>query len=343
MRQPKPDLPLEIHSVKASPAGKEQVIVRVSVKGRWRRRETPGRALLVLQADGRRHRFPAVPEARRAMPGRPGSWSASFALPAWLAPRLADDAVLWVDNTAIPVPPPAGELEELAPPEASPQAEAWSQPEASSRPEAFSQPDRPKRLAPVELADRIRREVEPVARSNSDGVSGARSNAQPDDHPRAGSLAELRAELEQRAASEARLRGELAELRAELDERNDGQERIERTHAQLRSELQQLRNVVASMSDLAAERDRLTDELKDLKAEVAATTVSRDAARREAKELRAQLERIASHRAGGVAERTQVQETAIGEAEALLAEARALRTRIAETPSPVKIRTSSNV
>jgi hypothetical protein len=330
MRTSESDPPLEIHSVEASPAGKEQIVLRVRVKGRWRRRATPGRALLVVEAEGRPHRFPAAPETKRAAFGRPGAWYASFALPAWLAPRLAENAMLWVDSAAIPLPTPRGELPDVPAPTHEPEivpdpAERVRNPaeDELAAPAAGRRPE-PRPFAPIELADRVRREVEPPSPDDSEdvAVSGAGSNG----HQSGGPLAGLRAELQQRAAAEARLRGELAQLRSELEARSASHGRIDHTHEQLRIELRELRDLVSSLSGLAAERDALAKRVETLESALAAITVSRDTARREAEELRRQLEQLAMHPPTDQA--GHLPSSAIEEAEALLAEARSLRTRI---------------
>src|SRR5205807_159322 len=133
---------------------------------------------------------------------RPGAWSASFALPAWLAPWLAHGAVLWVDNAAVLMPPPEGELPAVEPPppetlaaldppepglahrpEAEPVLDAAQTPGPSRPPEPPRRPPPrgPRRLGPIELADRIRHEVEHGPRPDPNGAGSPHSNGQPGD------------------------------------------------------------------------------------------------------------------------------------------------------------------
>ncbi|MBV9836998.1 MAG: hypothetical protein JO156_02680, partial [Solirubrobacterales bacterium] len=99
------ELPLEIDRIESRPLGREKVLVRLIGKWRGRRRGAGGQELLVIESEGRRHRFPAIPESRRPRIGRPGAWSASFALPVWLEPQLSGQMSLWLGNSVIPVPP----------------------------------------------------------------------------------------------------------------------------------------------------------------------------------------------------------------------------------------------
>ena len=102
--------PLALDRVERSRAAKGQVRLRVA--GRWR---GPGEmtrdgseALLVVQLHGRRHRFPAARDARSdAAPAAPGTrFSASFTIPDWAVPEQAGQALLWVGEVVVPVPPP---------------------------------------------------------------------------------------------------------------------------------------------------------------------------------------------------------------------------------------------
>jgi chromosome segregation ATPase len=118
--------------------------------------------------------------------------------------------------------------------------------------------------------------------------------------------AALRAELRQRAASEAHLRGRIADLTADLESRTGHVERLQAALGDLRGEFDELRGLVA------------------------ASEVARDAAVTEAAGLRSELERLSSELAG-VRSRQAADDMGLSEAEALLAEARALRARLAVT------------
>ena len=97
--------PLEVERIECSPVQGDKLILRVH--GRWLgRRVTPEvRARLVVDADGRRHRFPAIPEPRGGRVALPGAWSASFAVPSWLDSRLEDETSLWLGNVEVPLLP----------------------------------------------------------------------------------------------------------------------------------------------------------------------------------------------------------------------------------------------
>jgi hypothetical protein len=76
------------------------------VNGRWRRRRTgPSvQPVLVVESDGARHRFPALPEPPGAGSAQPGIWRMSFSVPAQLAPALGGRLSLLFGGAAIPLP-----------------------------------------------------------------------------------------------------------------------------------------------------------------------------------------------------------------------------------------------
>jgi hypothetical protein len=75
------------------------------VTGRWRRRRpaATGQPTLVIEADGRRHRFPALPEPPSLGGTGPGVWRLSFTIPGWLAPDLGRT---WLQFGTVIVPLP---------------------------------------------------------------------------------------------------------------------------------------------------------------------------------------------------------------------------------------------
>jgi hypothetical protein len=87
----------------------------VQIHGRWRTRKRPqhDQLMLVVEADGRRHRFPAIPQPRRLRLARPRTWSGSFALPAWLGPRLKGHTTLMLGGLSVPLPGVQSGHEEL--------------------------------------------------------------------------------------------------------------------------------------------------------------------------------------------------------------------------------------
>src|SRR5579884_1784343 len=79
----------------------------VLLTGRWRRRRPPagGQPLLVVEAQGVRHRFPAMPEPPSLSGAAPGTWRMSFSIPASLAPYLAQRIYLQLGAMVVPLPP----------------------------------------------------------------------------------------------------------------------------------------------------------------------------------------------------------------------------------------------
>jgi outer membrane biosynthesis protein TonB len=78
----------------------------VRVTGRWRRRRpaTGGPTTLVIEVDGARRRFPAMPEPPSLAGAAPGMWRLSFAVPGELAPDLGARAWLQFGTVVVPLP-----------------------------------------------------------------------------------------------------------------------------------------------------------------------------------------------------------------------------------------------
>ena len=95
---------LGIEAVEWFARGEESLTVRVT--GRWRRRRPAlsGQPLLVIEADGQRHRFPAMPEPPGLTGAAPGTWQLSFTVPAALAPRRLERAWLQMGAVVVPLP-----------------------------------------------------------------------------------------------------------------------------------------------------------------------------------------------------------------------------------------------
>src|SRR6185437_7016648 len=126
---------VSIESVEWSAEGAGNLTVRIT--GRWRRRRpvSTGQPTLVIEAEGRRHRYPAMPEPPSVGGTGPGVWRLSFTIPGWMAPELGRT---WLqfgtvivplpiavpapgegsvgDIAAAPEPPPAPPPSERAPP-----------------------------------------------------------------------------------------------------------------------------------------------------------------------------------------------------------------------------------
>lgn len=97
-------VPLGIEAVEWIAEGGENLTVRVT--GRWRRRRPAwsGQPTLVVEAPGRRYRFPAMPEPPSLSGAGPGMWRISFTVPAALAPELGGRAWLQFGSVAVPLP-----------------------------------------------------------------------------------------------------------------------------------------------------------------------------------------------------------------------------------------------
>ncbi len=98
--------PLELERVQSSRAEAGELRLRLS--GRWvdpKAEVAEDEELLVVNVEGRRHRFPASRDEQSDTELKPGHWSASFRIPTWAEPREQGQAALWLGNAVIPVPP----------------------------------------------------------------------------------------------------------------------------------------------------------------------------------------------------------------------------------------------
>lgn len=329
-------IPLEIDRIESSRVDDDADTVCLRISGRWL--DPAGASeeeLLVVQVDGRRHRFTARRESKSesgsgSAGGLPLSWSASFTLPAWAEPRYDGQAALWLGDAVIPVPPPTGAVAPSAPP-ASPALTLTPTPTtlASELPSTPSGTSEAPRSGP--LSDLLLKET----------------------------VAALHAELERRTADAARIRGALADAQSDLEARTAMQAALELTHGELRHELERLMGAVerqrsdlegqsrrvseleAAHDERAAEiaelreqligaqaiGDRRVAEISRLREGLAGANVSRDAAVGEAAALRAELGRIGTELAV-TRERVSAEGGDLGEANRLLADARALTAKL---------------
>ncbi len=351
-RAPAPT-PLAIDLIESAPLTTDTV--RLKLTGRWL---DPAGAeqeeLLVVQVQGRRHRFTA---SREPPSEDPEHWSASFTLPSWAEPRHDGQAALWLGSSVIPVPPP-----EPPRPPPEPSAPPPSPPEASAPPPSPREASAPPPPPPEPSA--------PPPPAEPGGPTRPES-----DTPRSGPLedlllretvAALHAELEERTADAARVRGALADAQSELEARSSMQAALEATHGQLRVELERLTGGVerqrselqGRIAELERERDEMRRQLASLTAsrdesvaeiaalrdqaggvradaerraaeatrlreELAAANVARDAARSEVAGLRTELERLGTELAA-TRERVGAEGGDLGQAQRLLADAKAL-------------------
>jgi hypothetical protein len=262
-----PDTPVAIDRVDRTRG--EGDGIRLRLTGRWLGPAGGEQAepLLVVQLQGRRHRFPpATDEAGRPM--APGAWEATFTLPSWAEPHQDGQAALWVGNAVVPVPLPGS-----AAPVPAPVGQ-----------EAVAGPGRYQSPAPPALGEaRAWQPAPPLSPADMPDPSV--------DTGRTGPLADLlfkesvsalHSELEHRSAEAASLRGSLADAQSELEARKAMQSALESAHADLRDELAQL------IAAVGGQRDEFEQRLSAIQERVTAAESERD---RLAKELETERER----------------------------------------------------
>jgi hypothetical protein len=327
--------------------------VRLRMTGRWLIEDPPSQpdapeALLVVQLQGRRHRFPADRSHGGAAPP-PGAWQGQFTVPTWAVPSRRGQAAVWVGTSVIavgpPGSPPAPAEDALPAPEAGlPAPEAVSAeaalPEAGAplpEPAEATDPGREGPLANLLLKDTVAALHAELERRGAEAAQlrGALADAQSELHSRAGPQAsletahgELRAELEQLTAAAARQRQEFEErLAAAARRRQEFEERLAAARDEAEAELARAREQAGALeerlrSHIDAEHRR-SHEAAALREQLATAHTSRDGAISEAGGLRGELERLG-------AELTVMREQVgahggdLGEAHRLLADARAL-------------------
>jgi hypothetical protein len=316
--------------------------IRLRLTGRWL---GPGEAehaepLLVVQLQGRRHRFPPTRD-EGARPLAPGAWEANFTLPSWAEPRQDGQAALWVGNTVVPVPLP-GSVASMREPvghEAVAGPEQYQPPASPALGEARAWPPAPPALGEA----RAWQPVPPLSPAALPDPSVDTGRTGPlADLLFKESVAALHSELEHRSAEAASLRGSLADAQSELEARKAMQSALESAHADLRDELTQLMAAVGGQRDefeqrlsaiqerlTAAEskRDRLAEELESERERARIELESerervRAELESERERVRIELESERSHAAQQLADLTAAHQ-------AQLAEAAALRDRVA--------------
>jgi uncharacterized coiled-coil DUF342 family protein len=343
--------PLTVEHVEAEPLGHDKIVIRVT--GRWesRKRVTDARTFLVVESEGRRHRFPAMPEVRKRGLGRHQDWTASFTVPAWLDPRHEARMSLWLGDEEVSLP----EVVEAPPEPADVPAGNGKTGPSEHRP--GGDPATVSALR-AELRERVTAEAQlrgQLAAANAQ--LDARTEHQSE---LAATHVDLRQELEQllaliehertertevesRAvvlaaevvefetrvadltASRDQLTEETAKLRLEL-------ERAAREAVRLRDELVELRSATeqegAERSLLESRANQLSAELLGLRSELAQSEVTCEAAVSEAEGLRSELEQLGS----SLARAREITSNSAGldEAQALLNEARAVTARLRE-------------
>lgn len=258
---------LAIEAVEWEPAGGQNLMIRV--RGRWRRRRPAlrGQPLLVVEADGKRHRFPATPEPPSLAGAPPGSWQMSFSVPSWLAPHLSGRSWLQLGLAVVPLPPPSGPTapgDELDGPDEEILAD--------------------RRMLTAELAVQRERERRAEAEALVADLTARIESLEEELEDAEAEAEQLRAvtiELERaRRAAEQREHAEHA-LRLELEERVDERSDDERS---ARAALGDLAESEERIRQLEVERDRLVARAAD--AERSASE-AREAAARAAVEVAA--------------------------------------------------------
>ncbi len=288
------DTPVAIDRVDCTRSDRDGVHLRLT--GRWLGDVEPSATepLLVVQVQGRRHRFAAE---RDGHPIPPGAWEATFRIPPWAQPRHAGQAAIWVGTAVVPVPPPGvssdGDgIHRVPAPPALGDARAWP-PEVAPPPTlAEAHAWSPEVVPPPALGDARAwpPDVAPPP-ADTDPTHLLESADAAVDTGRTGPLAELlfkesvsalHAELEQRSAEVARLQGSLADAMSELEARTSRQAALETAHGDLRGELHEL------MSAVATQRDEYERRLSEAEARAVSAEAERDGSRAE---LEAERER----------------------------------------------------
>jgi hypothetical protein len=328
------DTPVAIDRVECRRSDRDGVDLRLT--GRWLNgaEQTGTDPLLVVQVQGRRHRFAAE---RDSHPLPAGAWEATFRIPPWAQPHHEGQAALWVGTSVVPVPLPGPSGDGSHPHHRSPsppplgEARAWP-PDVAPPPTLSEVGAGPGDVGTPPALNEARGWPLDVAPPPAD-ADPSRLAESPDpavDTGRTGPLAELlfkesvsalHAELEQRSAEVARLQGSLADAVSELEARTSRQAALESAHGDLRGELQELMSAVSVQRDeyerrlseaeehaaaAEAERDRVRGELEAERARTAARladlSAARDAEAAEAADLRDRLGAAASGRQHHAAE-----------------------------------------
>jgi len=270
------DSPLAIDRVDCTRSDRDGMDLRLT--GRWLgdAQAAGTDPLLVVQVQGRRHRFAAERDGR---PPAAGAWRATFRIPPWAQPRHEGQAALWVGTAVVPVPPPGTSADAARPshrpppPPALGAARAWP-PDVAPPPTLAEVGAGPEDIGTPPALSEARGWPADVAPPPSDADrSLLAENSDPAvDTGRTGPLAELlfkesvsalHAELEQRSGEVARLQGSLADALSELEARTSRQAALESAHGDLRGELQELMTAVTSQREeherrLAAAEERAT-------------------------------------------------------------------------------------
>jgi hypothetical protein len=271
---------LGIEAVEWIAEGGENLTVRVT--GRWRRRRPAwsGQPMLVIEAPGRRYRFPAMPEPPSLTGTSPGMWRISFSVPAALAPELGVRAWLQFGSVAVPLPAavefPGPETAEEEPPAVEAGLGEYAEPSlpaaGHTRPSSELESESARRRA--DEAEAALSELTKLVQHLEGELAQARSRADE-------LVASLDAQQTIRRAAEQREHAERAlrlDLARQLATRAKDTDRAREALGQLASAEERVRELEYELSEVR----RLADEAEQAAATAAA---ARDRARRLASQV----------------------------------------------------------
>jgi hypothetical protein len=234
----------------------------VRITGRWRRRRpvSTGQPTLVIEADGRRHRYPAMPEPPSVGGTGPGVWRLTFTVPGWMAPELGR-TWLQFGTVVVPLPVAVPAPGERAP--ASPAPRPGESPSASPPP-----PQPPPSLPPLRQPETTQpQRPSPAADRPPPPPPAAQPDPDEPEEPRDFDQARGVTELTQRVEA---LEDELRDARAVRDELAASLEERERKRrvAEQRAHAEQAlrRDLARRLSSSAQEADRARQAMGDLAA-----------------------------------------------------------------------------
>ena len=287
--------PFGIEVVEWFSEGGENLTVRVT--GRWRRRRPAWSAqpTLVVEAPGRRYRFPAMPEPPSLSGTPPGMWRISFAVPAALAPELGGRAWLQFGAVACRCRPPlshwatslaaaAVDAEPEAPKEAAADAEPRRSGEApTERPGSTSELDDATARRRADEAEETLAALSARVQTLESDLADARSEAERLSSALASEQLTGRA-AEQHVHAE---RAQRLELSRQLTERNSEAHGARQALGDLAASEERVRGLEL---ELAAARRRI-DEADQV---AAAATTARERAERAATEAADSLAQLAA-------------------------------------------------
>ena len=292
--------PLGIEVVEWIAEGGDNLTVRVT--GRWRRRRPAwsGQPTLVIEAPGRRYRFPAMPEPPSLSGAAPGMWRISFAVPAALAPDLGGRA--WLQFGAVVVPLPAA-VEAVTAADLENELRPIEQPAAPEPAQPGPASPHPHPSAELEFESARRRAAEAEAeaaalrerlRELEGQLGGARAEAEQLSASLAGQQATRRG-AEQRAHAE---RAQRLELERTLAQRTRDAERTRQALGDLATAEERIRGLEA---ELGRARRRIDEAEQAAAAAAAARERAQEAATealQRAEHARSEAERALPEPAG---------------------------------------------